>query len=88
MYFLRSNSIRVIIAVVGVLGALFAPPWLPLISMGILALRFRPWEVFAIGILVDFLWLPGAFFYPLPLFTIAAIALVWGLEPLRKEILV
>ena len=88
MYFLRSNSIRMAVFVLGVSGALFASPWLPLLCMGFLALRFRPWEVLVIGILVDFLWLPGIFFFPVPLFTIAALALVWGLEPLRNEILV
>ena len=88
MYLLRSSSIRVTVFALGILGALFASPWFPLLCMGVLALRFRPWEVLIIGVLVDFLWLPGLFFFPVPLFTIAALALAWGLEPLRNELLV
>ncbi len=74
--------------VIGLLGTIFAPPWVPLIAVAVLALRFRAWEVPVIGLMMDFLWLPGSFFYPLPLFTIASIILVWGLEPLRNEFLV
>lgn len=72
----------------GILGAIFAPPWVPLIAIGLLALRYPAWEVLVIGAWVDFLWLPsGSFIDPLPLFTIAALVLVWGLEPLRNEFL-
>ncbi|KKW45112.1 MAG: hypothetical protein UY94_C0003G0011 [Parcubacteria group bacterium GW2011_GWA2_56_21] len=79
---------RVSLFVAGVLGAIFFPPWVPLVCMGALALRFRAWEVIILGMLVDFLWLPsGAFFGTLPLFTIAGLILAWGLEPLRSEFL-
>jgi hypothetical protein len=54
--------------------------------MAILAVRFRAWEVLAVGALVDLLWLPAGL-TPLPLFTLAALILVWGLEPLRNEFL-
>lgn len=81
-----SNVIRPLLAIVGVLGAIFAPPWIPLICMGLLAFRYPAWEVLLIGILVDFIWLPGT--TPgFPLFTIAGFILAWGLEPLRKEFL-
>jgi hypothetical protein len=56
--------------------------------MGLLAFRFRAWEVMVLGMFIDFLWLPGGtFIAPLPLFTIAGLILVWGLEPLRSEFL-
>lgn len=88
MYLLRSNSVRIVVGFIGILGVIFAPPWLPLVSMGILALRVRPWETLAIGVFADFLWLPGTFFYPVPIFTIVALVLVWGLMPVRNEFLV
>lgn len=79
---------RVALSVIGVLGAFFAPPWVPLISIVALALRFPAWEGLLIGFLVDLLWLPEGFLEAVPLFTIAALILVWGLEPLRRELLV
>jgi len=73
----------------GVLGAIFFPPWVPLLSMGLLAVRFRAWEVIVLGMLVDFLYVPaGTLSEALPLFTIAGLVLVWGLEPLRNEFLI
>jgi len=54
--------------------------------MGLLAFRYPAWEVLFIGLLTDFLWMPGLF-SQLPIFTLAALVLVWGLEPLRKEFL-
>ena len=80
------NLIRPTLALVGILGAIFAPPWVPLICMVLLAFRYPAWEVLFIGLLVDFLWLP-AFAHGAPLFTIAGFILAWGLEPLRKEFL-
>lgn len=89
MSFLFRNKSRIALFLLGVLGAIFAPSWVPLLAMGLLAFRYRATEVFAIGIFMDFLWLPvGGFFGPLPLFTIAALVLVWGLEPLRREFLI
>jgi len=78
---------RHLLAVAGILGAIFAPPWLTILCMGLLAFRYPAWEVLFIGLLTDFLWMPPGFFSPLPIFTITALILVWGLEPLRKEFL-
>jgi len=87
--FVKIHHARPALCALGILGAIFAPPWLPLLCMALLALRFRAWEVLLIGLFVDFLWLPtGSFLYPLPLFTFVGIVLVWGLEPLRAEFLV
>jgi hypothetical protein len=41
-----------------------------------------------LGVFMDLLWLsPGGGFHGLPLFTVFAIVVVWGLEPLRVEFL-
>lgn len=77
---------RPIVASLGVLGVIFAPPWFTFICMLLLALRFSAWEVMLIGILMDFLWLPAAT-HQFPVFTFAGLLLVWGLEPLRREFL-
>lgn len=78
---------RTALAIVGLLGAIFAPPWVTILCMGLLAFRYPSWEVLFIGLLTDFLWIPTGVFHPLPIFTLSALILVWGLEPLRKEFL-
>ena len=78
---------RVIFAFIGVIGAIFYSPWVPLVCMVLLAFRYPSWEVLILGLFMDFLWLPTGFIYPLPIFTIVSIILVWGLEPLRREFL-
>ncbi|OGG60959.1 hypothetical protein A3C86_00065 [Candidatus Kaiserbacteria bacterium RIFCSPHIGHO2_02_FULL_49_16] len=77
---------RLTLAIAGLFAAIFAPPWLTILCMGLLAFRYPAWEVLFIGLLTDFLWMPGLF-SQLPIFTLAALVLVWGLEPLRKEFL-
>lgn len=79
--------IRAVLAIAGFLGAIFAPPWVTILCMGLLAFRYPAWEVLFIGILTDFLWMPPGFLHPLPIFTVAGLILVWGLEPMRKEFL-
>ena len=78
---------RRLLAIAGFLAAIFASPWVTIICMGLLSFRYPAWEVLFIGMLTDFLWMPPGFFHPLPIFTIAGLILVWGLEPLRKEFL-
>lgn len=78
---------RNILSITGLLGAIFAPPWVTILCMGLLAFRYPSWEVLFIGLLTDFLWIPTGVFHPLPIFTLSALILVWGLEPLRKEFL-
>ena len=73
--------------IIGILGAIFAPPWVTIICMGLLAFRYPAWEVLFMGIFMDFLWMPAGYLHPLPIFTIAGLVLVWGLAPLRKEFL-
>ena len=77
---------RPFLALLGVVSAIFGVPWLTILSMGFSAFRYPAYEMMLVGLLTDFLWLPVAPFH-FPLFTIAGLILVWGLEPLRKEFL-
>jgi hypothetical protein len=79
------NSIRIFLSCLGLYAVLFGPSWLIVVPMLLLSMRFRAWEVIALGLLADFLWLPGLH---LPLFLIAGICIVWVFEPLRRELLV
>lgn len=81
------TAARIVIALAGFLGALFAPWWVPLACMLLLSLRFPAWEVPFIGLLVDFLWLPSGGNFAFPLFTILGIAFVWLAHPLRRQFL-
>lgn len=87
---LRIFNIRPLLATLGFLGAIVAPPSVPLLAMVLLAFRFAAWEIPAIGLFVDLMWLApsgvdGTF--SLPLFTLVGVVLAWGLEPLRSEFL-
>lgn len=79
---------RITFAVLGIISVLFAPPWVPLLCIVVLSVRYRAWEAIAIGAFMDLTWLPsGPAIHSLPLFTIAAIVIVWGFEPLRAQFL-
>ena len=80
------TKIRLLIAGVGLLGAFFAPWWVPLICMLALSLRYPAWEVPLIGLVVDMLWLPGDGFH-YPVFTLVGIVFVWLCAPLRAQFL-
>ncbi len=79
-------KIRIFVASVGILGAFFAPWWVPLACMVLLALRYPAWEVLFIGLVMDLLWLPGEGF-EVPFFLIGGIVLVWICAPLRNQFL-
>lgn len=82
------NILRVVIAVIGFLGAIFWVWYIPAICIVLLSLRFRAWEAIVLGVFMDLLWLaPGTGFHSIPLFTIFAIVVVWALEPIRAELL-
>lgn len=83
---LPTISLRTGVALTGAVGALFAPWWVPVICMVFLAFRYPAWEVPALGLLIDLMWLPGEGF-SVPLFTIGAIAIVWLFAPLRSQFL-
>ncbi len=83
------TGVRIFLDILGIVGALFAPPWVPAVCIILLALRYPAWEVLVIGLLMDFLWLPaGSLIQPFPFFTVGALVLVWGLEPLRRQFLI
>lgn len=86
IFSLSATSIRVAIAVIGFLGAFFAPWWVPLVCILMLALRYPAWEALFIGLIMDLLWLPGEGF-EIPVFLIASIVLVWICAPLRNQFL-
>lgn len=86
IFSLSETKIRVLVASAGILGAFFAPWWVPLICMAVLALRYPAWEVLFIGLIMDLLWLPGEGF-EMPFFLIAGIVSVWICAPLRSQFL-
>lgn len=82
------TALRVLIALVGFLGAIFAPWWIPAICIVLLSIRWRAWEAIVLGAFMDLLWwTPESGFHGLPLFTVFAIVVVWIFEPLRSEFL-
>ena len=87
MWYRPANSIRAAIAIVAVLGVFVALWWVPLVCMILLALRYPAWEVPVIGLLMDFLWLPGSGHFVIPLFMIGGIGIVWICAPLRDQFL-
>lgn len=85
-FFPSANKARLIVGLLGIVGAFFLPWWVPLVCMIALALRYPAWEALVIGLLMDMLWLPGQPF-EVPVFLIAGIALVWICAPLRSQFL-
>ena len=55
--------------------------------MIILSARYYAWEVVLLGLFVDLLWLPHDATFSVPYFALIGLLLMWGFEPLRKEIL-
>ncbi len=78
------TNLRVLIAIIGCVGAFVFPVWVPLSAIFILAFFWRAWEAMLIGLLVDFLWSPV---HSIPWIMLGAIAIVWVLEPIRSEFL-
>lgn len=79
--------IRLLIAVVGFVGALFGIVWIPISCIVLLALRFRSWEALVLGLMIDLTWMPLGEGFTLPIFTLGSIFIVWALEPLRLELI-
>ncbi len=85
---LSESSVRVAVAILGFVGAIFLPWYVPAACIVLLSLRFPAVEAILLGASMDLLWLPSdSFFQSMPLFTIGALILVWGFEPLRKQFL-
>ncbi len=71
---------------VGFFGVIFGPWWLPLLVMLLLSLRYPAWEVPLMALCIDLIWYASGA-APLPFVTLCAIAIVWALGPLRKQLL-
>lgn len=85
-----ARKIRIGLALLAFASAILGPWWLTLIFGILLAARFRAWEVIAVGILFDLLWIPVPETFSLlslPWGTLIAVALVFGFEPLRRRLL-
>lgn len=69
---------------------IFAPWWAVFSCVFLLCLRFQAWEVVLVGIFMDLYWSPASLGVPdtIPLATIVCMLLVFGLEPLRRQLLV
>ena len=87
----NGQNIRIILALALFVSVVFAPPWLAAIFACALCARWRAWEVIAAGMLMDFLWMPASVsflsFHAIPWITLIAIILVFGFEPLRRQLL-
>lgn len=83
-----TTALRVVLVATAFLSALALPPWVPFLCALFLALRFPAWEVIALGVFIDLAWLPVHISTAgFPLATTIALILVWGLEPVRRELL-
>ena len=67
-------------------GALFAAPWVVVIAMVLLMIRWRAWEVVGIALLIDMLYIPIGGIFGVPfIITPIALLMLWGFEPLREH---
>lgn len=80
--------LRAFVAGISFASVLFASPWVPIVGAGILAVRFRAWEILILGALIDLLYVPPGGFFGIPIpATLVAFILLLGLEPFRKKLL-
>lgn len=91
MLSLLNNNARVLLGFALLLGVLYAPPFVVAGIALMLSLRWRAWEVIVAGVFMDFLWSPAVLSHiswdSIPFSTVIAMALVFGLEPLRRQLL-
>lgn len=78
---------RVLVVLVGIVGLLLGSVWIAVASMVVLAIRYRAWEIVAIGLFFDFAWQPTGATFAVPVFTLLSIGLVWAFEPIRAQFL-
>ncbi len=85
-----TNNVRIYLALALFASVVFAPPYITAVFAFALAARWRAWEVIAAGICMDLLWLPAGIGFSgvtLPFATIITTIAVFGLEPLRRQLL-
>ena len=79
---------RLLIDCACLVSVIFLPIWVTLVLIVLTCFRFRAFEVMFFGLILDFLWTPVFLVLPtVPWFTLFSIAVVWILEPLRRELL-
>ncbi|MBP9669460.1 MAG: hypothetical protein KBE09_04185 [Candidatus Pacebacteria bacterium] len=79
--------IRAFIVGVAIACIFFAPAWVPLLMVGLLALRFAAWEAVLVGFLVDLLYAPLGFFWGVPMpATLLMFIVVCALYPWRTQL--
>lgn len=74
---------RPVAFILGFVSALMCPPWVPLLLVLIVSIRYRAPEMLLLALFIDTLYLPAG---GLPIYTALTALIVWGLEPLRAEI--
>ena len=79
---------RLALGVVAIAFIFLGPISVVAVCAFLLSLRWSAWEVILIGALIDIVWLPGTLAHGAPLATFIMIALVWALEPIRRQLLV
>jgi hypothetical protein len=85
----RFSKLRFLLAFACFVSVVFAPWWVPAILAFALCLRFRAWEVILAGMFMDLYWMPAYIgLHSLPVATIISILFVFGLEPLRRQLLI
>lgn len=81
-------TVRACIALVALTSVMVGPPWLFLLCVVLLALRFSAWEAIMLGLFADLLWLAEPISLSVfPFTTVIALVIVWGLAPVRRELL-
>lgn len=82
------SLIRFVLVSAGFISVFFFSPVFVFAVIILLSLRYRAWEAPFMGLLIDFMWLPGgSMMMHVPFATLLALFIVWALEPLRSELL-
>lgn len=81
-----SRWVRIIAGLVALIAALSGHAGLLLVGIVIDA-TLSAWEIVFIALIFDLLWAPPIGIHALPWYTIVSLALLWAIEPLRREFL-
>lgn len=86
MSWLSATSIRIALAAALAVSVVFGHPFVALCVALALAIRFRAYEVLIMAVVMDLMFAPRV--WPLiPVATICALLIVFGLEPLRRNLM-
>lgn len=81
-----SPWVRIAAGIAGLAAALAGHAGILLLCIVIDA-ALSAWEIVFIALVFDLLWAPPIGIYALPWYTIGSLALLWAIEPLRREFL-